>query len=204
MGSWIVFFVVIAIWIFCAIEGKKERKQLAQKKAEEQEQLRIKQQQEQEEWEKRLEEKRKEREELWRQQQIEYERKCRALQISNLDNLSGRSFENYAAWLLRKNGFTQVKVTKQSGDYGADILATDSSGNSCCVQCKRVSSNVGIKAIQEVHTAKQYYHCQVAIVMTNQFFTRQAIETANTCGVRLINREELLEMICRAQELKKE
>ena len=39
------------------------------------------------------------------------------------EDMEGHEFEYFCADLLKRNGFTEVEVTKGSGDYGADILA---------------------------------------------------------------------------------
>ena len=40
-----------------------------------------------------------------------------------MDEMEGHDFEYYCADLLRKDGFSNVEVTKGSGDFGVDILA---------------------------------------------------------------------------------
>ena len=40
------------------------------------------------------------------------------------DYMTGTDFEVYCADLLRKNGSIDVSVTSTSGDFGADIIAT--------------------------------------------------------------------------------
>ena len=40
-----------------------------------------------------------------------------------IDYMDGHEFEYYCANILRKNGYSNVEVTRGSGDYGIDILA---------------------------------------------------------------------------------
>lgn len=101
--------------------------------------------------------------------------------------MTGLEFEHYCAKLLSENGFTSVKVTQGSGDYGADILATYH-GERYAVQCKKYTDHVGIKAVQEISSARQYYKTDKAAVITNTYFTKAAISLAEETNVLLWDR----------------
>jgi predicted RecB family endonuclease len=116
----------------------------------------------------------------------------------NFDNLSGAEFEEWCANLLRNNGFTNVQVTKTSGDQGVDILA-QKSDIKYAIQCKCYSSNLGNSPVQEVHAGKSMYDCHVGVVMTNRHFTSGAKELAKATGVLLWDREKLLQMMSNAE-----
>ncbi len=111
----------------------------------------------------------------------------------NFDMMDGHEFEYFCADLLKRNGFENVEVTKGSGDHGVDILA-EKEGVTYAIQCKCYSSNIGNAAIQQVHTGKSLYHKDVAIVMTNRYFTAQAKEEAKSLLVKLWDRDKILEM----------
>ena len=110
------------------------------------------------------------------------------------DAMKGHDFEYYCADLLRKIGFINVEVTQGSGDHGIDILA-EKDDITYAIQCKCYSSNIGNTAIQQAHTGKSLYHRDVAVVMTNQYFTQQAKEEAVTLGVKLWDRDKLNALI---------
>lgn len=59
------------------------------------------------------------------------------MDIIAVDNLSGRQFEGFLAKLLADIGFSNVKRTALSGDFGGDILA-EKDGKTCVIQAKRV------------------------------------------------------------------
>lgn len=113
--------------------------------------------------------------------------------ICNIDTMEGHEFEHFCADLLQRNGFTDVEVTKASGDFGIDILARKD-GVSYAIQCKCYSDTVGNHAVQEALSGAQYYHCMVAVVMTNNYFTPAAIETAQKTNVLLWDRDTILKM----------
>lgn len=117
-----------------------------------------------------------------------------ALYNNQYDYMDGHDFEYYCADILKKNGFSNVEVTQGSGDHGIDILA-DKDDISYAIQCKCYSSNIGNAAVQQAHTGKSIYHKDIAVVLTNQYFTTQAREEADVLGVKLWDRDKLKEMI---------
>jgi restriction system protein len=112
-------------------------------------------------------------------------RKCR------MDDMEGHDFEFFCAELLKANGFRCVEVTQGSGDFGIDIIAYDMRGLKYGIQCKRYGSNVGWHAVEEARAGAEYYGCDRAVVMTNNYFTRQAVEGAQKINVELWNRDVL-------------
>lgn len=105
-----------------------------------------------------------------------------------LDNMEGLEFEYYCADLLSENGFIEVEVTKSSGDYGIDILA-EKEGVTYAIQCKRYSAPVGVKAVQEAYAGRDYYDRMVGAVMTNQYFTKAAVEAARKLKILMWDRD---------------
>lgn len=103
-----------------------------------------------------------------------------------VDTMNGLQYEAYVAQKLRKMGYKNLKITKASGDYGADIIATDSNGKKTCIQCKKYHGSVGVHAVQEIIAAKGYYSCKRAIVITTATFTANAKTLAKSQNVELI------------------
>ena len=110
------------------------------------------------------------------------------------DLMEGREFEFFCADLLQKRGFLDVEVTKGSGDYGVDILA-EKDGITYAIQCKRYEEPIGVKAVQEVYAGKDYYDRMVGVVMSNQYFTKAAVDMAGKLKIMLWDRGYLEEMI---------
>lgn len=115
---------------------------------------------------------------------------AQAMVTNEYDKMSGEDFEEFCANILRGNGFTNVEVTKASGDHGIDILATKD-GLRYAIQCKRYSKSVGNKAVQEAYSGKDIYKADVAVVMSNINFTAQAIEDAKKLRVELWDRNKI-------------
>ena len=109
------------------------------------------------------------------------------LRNSYVLNLSPYEYEEYVAEELRQEGFTDVDTTPKSGDFGADVLARDGD-RTVCVQCKRYAPGhpVGVKAVQEIYSAKDYYGCDDAYIYTTSDYTKAAVDMANELGVILV------------------
>ncbi len=122
---------------------------------------------------------RRERRAAWREKE--------KIRNSYVLNLSPYEYEEYIAEELRREGYTEVNTTPKSGDFGADILARDGD-RTVCVQCKRYAPGhpVGVKAVQEIYSAKDYYGCNDAYLYTTSDFTTAAMEMANELGVLLV------------------
>lgn len=98
--------------------------------------------------------------------------------------MNGLEFEKICAHILRKMGYENVHITKECGDQGVDVLAEHNEVK-YAIQCKYYSEKVGNRAIQEISAGKQFYHCHVGIVMTNNYFTKSAVELAKENGIIL-------------------
>lgn len=119
--------------------------------------------------------------------------------MARIDRMEGHDFEEFSADLLRRNGYQQVGVTRGSGDQGVDIIAYKD-GWKYAIQCKRYNQKLGNKPIQEVHTGKTIYQCDVAVVMTNSYFTSGAVQAASATGVLLWDRNTLQSMVQSAMQ----
>lgn len=120
-------------------------------------------------------------------------------EMLTIDLMEGHDFEYWCANALRDLGYKDVEVTPGSGDQGVDILATKD-GLRYAIQCKRYTSDLGNSPVQEVHAGKYLYHCHVAAVVTNRYFTAGAIELASATGVLLWDRDWVLRYLQSKQD----
>jgi len=109
---------------------------------------------------------------------------------SSVASRDGRDFELHLAGLLQSAGAKQVSSTPQTGDQGADLLFS-MNGKRYVIQAKFYSGSVGNKAVQEAFSARGYYGCDVAWVITNARFTNSARTLAKELGVVLVDGEQL-------------
>lgn len=122
-----------------------------------------------------------------------YEEKLKKSGIKEIDLMDGRQFEHYLGHLFKAHGYA-VEVTRASGDYGADLIISKA-GKKIAVQAKRYSKSVGLKAVQEVKSSIAMYGASEGWVIANREYTDEAYALAKANSIRLINRNELIEMI---------
>lgn len=125
-------------------------------------------------------EKRAERERLRQQRRMAHQR------VKSVSDMSPSEYESHVGQIFSQRGFGNVRVMGGTGDFGADVLCTDTGGQKVCVQCKKYSKPVGVSAVQEVIGARGFYGCQRAIVATTTGFTPAARRLAEKNGVELV------------------
>lgn len=113
--------------------------------------------------------------------------------IDIVDKMDGFEFEHFLKYHFNNQGYKAV-VTSESYDFGADLLV-EKDNQKIVVQAKRYNSSVGIKAIQEVVGAVNHYKAAKGIVVTNNYFTKSAIELAVSNHVELWDRTVLIELM---------
>ena len=112
-----------------------------------------------------------------------------ALDIAQVDEMSGIEFENYVEALFRAEGY-RTETTPRSGDYGVDIIASKSKQR-IAVQCKRYKKTLDQTPVREVYAGMSKHGCDIAMVVANRGFTKHAVELARSVGCILIDREKL-------------
>ena len=118
-------------------------------------------------------------------------------------NMSPYAFEKLAQRLLRECGFSDVEVTKKSGDGGIDgtgklgIEGMLSFKGGC--QCKRYKGAVGAPEIRGVRGSVSK-NSEKGVLITTGSFTRAALEEASSEGKRLIDLMDGEELINKLAE----
>lgn len=120
--------------------------------------------------------------------------RVKKVDIIAIDRLSGRQFEDFLDKLLPRLGFSNTKRMPLSGDFGGDMLASKD-GKTFVIQAKRLCRTVGVRAVQEAHTAKQYYGANTAMVISNRAFSLRARKLAQRCECLLVDRDALGQLL---------
>lgn len=125
---------------------------------------------------------------------IHFDNKIRRLYltctIEEVDEMTGIEFEQFLYYKFKKRGF-KVKTTPVTGDYGADLVIRKKR-EIIVVQAKRYQRDVGIAAVQEVIGSIAYYQASKGMVITNSFFTPNAVNLARANDIILWKRKEVL------------
>ncbi|WP_186673862.1 restriction endonuclease, partial [Sporosarcina sp. BP05] len=111
--------------------------------------------------------------------------------FNDLDLLTGYEFEEFVEELFTKMGYLSTR-TKGSGDQGIDVLA-EKDGRKFGIQTKCYGSKVNNSAVQETVAGIAYYNCDRGIVITNNYFTKSAVDLAAKNDIILWDRNMLRE-----------
>jgi restriction system protein len=73
-------------------------------------------------------------------------------------------------------------------------------GSKIVLQAKRYTAKVGISAVQQITAAKSYYGANTGIVVTNNYYTGNAIELAECNDIELWDRNKLIQIMAEAKK----
>jgi HJR/Mrr/RecB family endonuclease len=113
--------------------------------------------------------------------------------ILAVDKMSGEDFEEFILEHFKVLGYSGY-VTRGSQDYGADIVI-QKNGIITVVQAKRWNQKVSVEAVQQVAAAVKHYKANKSLVITNNYFTKNAYELAKSNQTELWNRNKLIKVL---------
>ena len=110
-----------------------------------------------------------------------------------LEKANPYDFEEMVADMFRNSGYQSVKVTKKSGDVGADIIMKRN-GIKYIVQVKKYGegNKIGRPDLQKLQGSAQHFHVIGIIFVTYGFFSSSALNYAKKHGIETIDHNELL------------
>ncbi len=117
----------------------------------------------------------------------------RVLQLSGIDKMNLDEFKNYVCNLLDRRGF---KIEAPDGDFnlGVDFIAQKKNVK-YAVQLKKQPSTVSSLAISDIEREKHRYGCNASMVISDNYFTEDAIQSASSKGCELVDRETLADWV---------
>lgn len=86
--------------------------------------------------------------------------------------------------MFRDGGETVIR-TKDSGDFGVDLILLLNNGHRMAIQCKMEQTGAGVDSIQQVYAGGRYYDCDSFAVICPYGFTSNAKLMASKLGVYL-------------------
>ena len=93
-----------------------------------------------------------------------YGRRLQPIEISDIDDMDGLFFKDYVIKLLREKGFTNIKVTKRSRDFGVGLVASKSKQR-YAIQVERRSGKVSTKAVSGAIAGKKWDLCHAMMAI---------------------------------------
>lgn len=118
--------------------------------------------------------------------------------IFAVDNMDGEEFEKFLVSLFQSLGYKTEHIGKL-GDFGGDLII-EKDWIKTLVQAKRSKYKIKESAVQQAIAAKENYHCDKAMVVTNNYLWKHAWLLAKNTDVALWTRNDL---IMKMEEAKK-
>ncbi|AEH36289.1 restriction endonuclease [Halopiger xanaduensis] len=122
----------------------------------------------------------------------------------HLQAMDNEKFEHFVADLWSRHGWKTV-VSQQSRDKSLDVLAEKETPyhQRHAIQAKRYQeeNNVGGPKVSEYASLRDQFDADVAVVVTTSGFTVDARERSKTLNVKLIDGDDLVEMVVQADAL---
>ncbi|MFJ1757691.1 restriction endonuclease [Kitasatospora sp. NPDC088134] len=115
------------------------------------------------------------------------------LSLAQLDAMDDKQFEFALRDLLLRDGI-EARQVGQQGDQAADVIGQDARWGRIVVQAKhtKVGGKVGSQVMYQVKgTAQPVHRADVAVVVTNGSFTRDAKAWGDKHGIHWVDREAL-------------
>lgn len=115
--------------------------------------------------------------------------------------MTSADFRDYCAELLKKNGFKTRKVPYYTD---IDIIATkDDTTYAFSCNCCSDNDNIDVNEVLLFATAVKHssLNINVAVILTNQFFTKQAEARASKAGIILWDRDFLIYLVSRKNKV---
>lgn len=109
-------------------------------------------------------------------------------------------FERLCGLLLKKTGYTDIKITERTRDGGYDgsgFLSRGLAKEKIAFQSKRYGEGnlISVNDIRAFSTVTRNVNAKQGVFFTTSDFTRGAIDEAEAQGIRLINGEKFLELL---------
>ena len=108
---------------------------------------------------------------------------------TDISTMNGVEYEVFCGDILEREGW-KVQRTPATGDHGVDLIA-EKPGRRVAIQCKKYSTPVGNKAVQEAYSGMKFFDAKEAVVVSNSTFTQAAQVLANKLSVALKHHDEL-------------
>ena len=104
-------------------------------------------------------------------------------------------FEDMTGALVSSLGYTEVRRSGGSGDFGVDLYGRDPQGRTTIVQCKRYApgSTIGTPVVQTFIGMMTVHHrAERGVIVSTVSFTQPAVDLARHPGIALIDGNSLV------------
>ncbi|HLF89129.1 MAG TPA: restriction endonuclease, partial [Anaerolineales bacterium] len=113
--------------------------------------------------------------------------------IKTLQNMSGVEFEDFIGEFFQRKGYS-VEFTSTTGDHGIDLILKRNK-EIIAVQCKKWSSPVGEAVIRDFLGSMHHAGIKIGVVIATTTFSSQARTFIKNKPVKLIDLDNLIQLI---------
>lgn len=114
--------------------------------------------------------------------------------IEEIDEMTGKEFEEFLFHFFKLENY-KTTITDDTGDRGIDIIITTENNTRIGIQAKRWKNNIGTTEIAKIINGKVYYGLDKLWIITTSYLTQQAQNTALNQDIRIIPRNEILDIL---------
>lgn len=113
--------------------------------------------------------------------------------LAEVDVMDGTQFEEFVADLCRRDGCGDVRRVGRTGDDGADVRGKLPDGRTMVIQCKRYNPKRKISSgeVRDLLGSQVHFKADVALFVTNTYFSGPAERCAVQNGVVAVHRDHL-------------
>jgi len=123
------------------------------------------------------------------------------LAIEEIDQMEGKEFEVFLSKLYDAMGY-YVELTPHN-DYGIDVLTIkDKIKTGIQAKCYGEGRTIGVEAVNEVCGGAGYWKVQKKMVITNRYFSKEALISAKSNNIEMIDRDGLQLLIKEYEAMK--
>ena len=97
------------------------------------------------------------------------------IDFDEVKNCTWQAFERMVSRLLTISGFKEARIVGQSGDHGADVIASKN-GVRWLFQVKHWNQSVGVNVVDETLKSAAIYEAKVPVVVASNGFDSKARE----------------------------
>lgn len=118
--------------------------------------------------------------------------------MKGIDTMSETDFKLFVEKLFCRLDHDKIKridITPGTSDQGCDLIINYKNGVILGIHCTCIAQKVDTDAVQNIVKAKVTYKLTDLMIVTNNSFTKSAIDKAKVYKVKLVNREILLKML---------
>jgi HJR/Mrr/RecB family endonuclease len=118
------------------------------------------------------------------------------LDIKNIDRLDIESFEKYLALIFKQKGFS-LRKEKEISKFAVDFIVKSKNKQILIHTLRKRTGRFGVQDVRDAAAAGKAAGCDEAMIVTNGFFTKDAIVLATEINIEFWDQKRLIEELAK-------